>query len=90
MGAKETQIVCRNCKETIDVENSACPHCGTSLRGQVPYYVAIALGVLLIGATVLNPDDLLAFGVVGVVAIAIGGFFIYEKRQRLEQASQRE
>ncbi|WP_207592660.1 hypothetical protein [Halomontanus rarus] len=90
MGTKETQIVCRNCKETIAVENGSCPHCGTSLRGAVPYYIAIALGVLLIVATVLNPGDLMAFGVIGVLVAAIGGFFIYEKRQRLEQASQRE
>lgn len=90
MSANETRIVCRNCNETIAVENESCPHCGTSLRGRIPYYAAIVLGIVLVGAAILSPGDLLAFGAIGVVVAAIGGFFIYERRQRMDRASQRE
>lgn len=89
MSTSDTQIVCRNCKETIGTETGSCPQCGTEIRGNLPYAVGIGVGLLLIVAAILRPGDLLAFGVLGAVVAAGAGFFLYDKRQRIEQATER-
>lgn len=88
MSGRGEQIICRNCKETIAVEDQHCPHCGKSIRSDRAYLIAILLGVLLIIATLFSPGDLLAFGILGVVLVAGAGYLLYEKRQRIDQASE--
>lgn len=67
------------------MEQGSCPHCGATIRGQA-YWVAVVFGVLLMGATVLNPSQLLAFGVLGLLLAGGAGYLIYEQRQRIQQA----
>lgn len=87
MSADGNRIVCRKCGESISLDNSNCPNCGTSIRSPIPYAIAIAFGVVLIGAAAMNLDDLLAYGVVGLIVVVTGGYFIYERRQRIAEAS---
>jgi len=80
-------IVCRGCGETIPVADGNCSHCGQSIRGNTPYAVAVVIGVLLVAAAALNLQDLLAFGVIGFLIAAGAGYVLYEKRQRIKEAS---
>ena len=89
MSAEGQLIVCRRCNEAISLEQGSCPHCGTSIRGTVTYIGAILFGVVLAAASLFNPAELLAFGVLGVLVAGSAGYLFYNKRQRIEQASDR-
>jgi hypothetical protein len=49
----------------------------------------VALGVVLVVGAVIAGQQAYAFGVVGLAIGAIGGYILYEKRQRLQQATER-
>lgn len=87
MSADGNRIICRKCRENISLDNSNCPNCGKSIRGTAPYALGIILGLLLAGAALFNYQDLLAYGIVGLLVAVTSGYFIYEKRQRMEEAS---
>lgn len=87
MSAKGQQIVCRKCNETISTDGGHCPRCGTSIRNNAAYLVGVLLGVVLVGAAVFAPGSLLIYGVLGAVVALSSGYLLYEKRQRIEQAS---
>lgn len=86
MSGSGKQIVCRKCKTTISTEAGSCPQCGTSIRNDIAYFAGIALGVIMMGATLFAPSDLLVFGVVGLLIAAGSGYLVYEKRKRIQQA----
>lgn len=88
MSADGNQIICRKCGQNISLDNSNCPNCGTSIRGTLPYAVGIVFGVILMGAALLNLSSLLVYGIVGLIIAVTSGYFIYEKRQRIEEASE--
>lgn len=86
MSTNGNRIVCRKCQESISLDNDSCPNCGASVRGTLPYVVGIVLGLVLVGAAIVNISDLLAYGVVGLFVAGSAGYLLYEKRQRVEQA----
>lgn len=88
MSGRGERIVCRNCKETIAVEDEHCPHCGTSIRSNLAYIVAIAFGLVLAGSALFSPGNLLAYGVLGLLLAVGAGYVLYEKRQRIERAGE--
>lgn len=73
-------IVCPECSKSISSTAESCPSCGYQMTKRssggnstrkVVMIVAICLGVFgaIVGFTVGNP----AFGVIGAVAVVIGG-----------------
>lgn len=86
MSADRNQIICRKCRESVSLDNSNCPNCGASLRGVIPYVGGILFGIILMGATVLNIDQLLVYGVIGLIVAATSAYFLYERRQRIAEA----
>lgn len=89
MSLSGQRIVCRNCKETISTEEGNCPHCGASIRSNWAYIAGIVFGLLLMGATVFNPGDLLFYGVIGLLIAGSAAYLLYEKRQRIHRATER-
>lgn len=91
-GSSGKQITCRGCNESIPADTDNCPHCGTSVRGTRGAILAIVIGAVLIVASlahvVVNGEvNLLPYGFLGVIAAAIGGYIIYERRQRISEAT---
>lgn len=92
MSSSEKQITCRGCEERIPADADNCPHCGTSVRSNTGPLIAIVFGSVLflaaIADLVLNQETrILIYGVVGLIVAAIGGYVIYEKRQRISEAT---
>jgi uncharacterized paraquat-inducible protein A len=81
-------IVCRRCKEVIPQEEGSCPHCGTSIRGDIAYIAAIVFGLIMASVTVFSPGQLFIFGVLGLAIAGTSGYLFYNKRQRIQQADQ--
>lgn len=88
MSGQGNRIVCRRCNETIATEGGSCPQCGASIRSDTPYILGLVFGLVILGAMLLDPSSLLAFGIVGLLVAAGSGYMLYEKRQRMEQASE--
>lgn len=86
MSKSEQEIVCRKCHEEVPM-SSECPYCGTSVRSDRTMIAAILVGVVIVGASLFNIGELLFFAVIGVVIIAAAGYLLYEKRQRIEEAT---
>ena len=86
MSAQGQRIICRNCKETIATDSGNCPHCGTSVRGDLPYLAGVVLGIVILVAGLIGA--LYTFSVVGVLIALGAGYVLYEKRQRVQRASQ--
>lgn len=80
-------IICRRCSETVPLEEESCPHCGTSIRGNLAYIAAIILGFAFLGTSLLNPGRLLVFGLLGLLIGVGAGYLFYNKRQRISEAS---
>ncbi|MFB6218371.1 MAG: zinc ribbon domain-containing protein [Halobacteriaceae archaeon] len=92
MSSSEKQITCRGCDESIPADADNCPHCGTGVRSNTGPIIAVVFGAILFAAAiadlVLNQETrILIYGVVGLVVAAIGGYVIYEKRQRISEAT---
>lgn len=84
---KGQQIVCRKCNETISTDVGHCPQCGTSIRTNAAYIVGVLIGIVLVGAAAFAPGSLLIYGVIGALVALSSGYLLYEKRQRIEQAT---
>lgn len=82
-------IICRKCKETIVMDEGTCHHCGTNVRGDIPYIAAILFGLSLVVITPFNPSELLFFGIFGLIVVILAGYLFYEKRQRIKMANER-
>ncbi|MFB6119955.1 MAG: hypothetical protein ABEJ68_02425 [Halobacteriaceae archaeon] len=89
MSSDGSSIVCRRCGETIPLEAGSCPHCGKDIRNITGPAVAIVLGLILVGSAILGGSQLYVFGAVGLVMAASGGYILYDRRQRIQEAAQR-
>ena len=94
-GTSEKLITCRQCKEAIPADADNCPHCGTSVRGITGAIVAMAIGGILFVAAVAHfvvngKLDLFIYGLIGLLVAAVGGYVVYEKRQRIREATEAE
>jgi len=84
MSGREEQIRCRKCNDSISLDNSSCPHCGTGIRSRVSLIVAIVIGAVIALSSLLNIGDLWFFGILGA-AIAFGaGGLLYNREQRIQ------
>jgi uncharacterized paraquat-inducible protein A len=86
--ANDSLIVCRRCGETISRDAGHCPHCGQSIRGTTPYVVVALFGLVVAGASVFDPGQLLAYGIVGLLVAVGSGYVVYEQRQRIKEAGE--
>ena len=89
MSQEGSSIVCRRCGETIPLEAGSCPHCGKDIRNVTGPAVAIVLGLILVGSAVIGGSSLYFFGAIGLVMAASGGYILYDRRQRIQEASER-
>lgn len=87
MSSESRLIVCRRCRETIPMEEGNCPHCGAGIRRNRAFGTVAVFGLVLIGTAVLNLDQLYAFGILGLILAGIALFFLYDKRKRINLAS---
>lgn len=88
MSNGERAIVCRRCREEVPATGDNCPHCGASLRGNVALTGLLLVGLVLVVSALFAPSDLLFFGVIGLGAVAISGYLLYDKRNRIRQAGE--
>ncbi len=88
MSAGERQIVCRQCRETIAFDAGSCPHCGTDIRKRLTWFIVIGVGILIAAASLFELDSLMVFFILGLLMAAIGGYILYDQRQRLQQAAE--
>ena len=89
MSQDGSSIVCRRCGETIPLEGGSCPHCGKDIRKITGPAIAIFLGALLVGSAILGGSSLYVFGAVGLVMAASGGYILYDRRTRMQEAAER-
>jgi|GEM_PF-2102751 len=88
MSQRGTEIVCRRCQETISVEEGDCPHCGASVRNSRTLLAVAVFGVLVTGTSLFRISELWFFGVFGVAIVAVSGYLLYDRRQRIDQAAE--
>lgn len=88
MSQGEQRIVCRRCKERIPAAAGNCPKCGASIRKTRTLVAAAAFGLVIAVASVFNPAGALFFGLVGLALVGIGGYLLYDKRRRINEASE--
>lgn len=86
MSAGSESIVCRRCDETYSTEASSCPHCGRSQTGR-GYWIAAGAGAIIAVTSLLS--GLWFFGAIGLLIVAVAGYFLYDKRERKQEAAKR-
>jgi len=86
MGVESESIVCRRCDEVYSIKADNCPHCGRRQAGR-GYWIAAGAGVI-IGVTSIG-SGLWVFGLVGLLLTAVAGYFLYDKHERRQEATQR-
>jgi len=86
MGAESESIVCRRCDEVYSIEADSCPHCGRSQTGR-GYWIAAGVGLVIAVTSVVS--GLWFFGLVGLLLTAGAGYFLYDKRERKQEAAER-
>lgn len=90
MSNSEQGIVCRRCREVVPVTGGNCPHCGASIRRNWPLVAVLLVGLVLVVTSLFAPSELLFFGGLGLLGVAIAGYLLYDKRKRIEEAAQGE
>ncbi|WP_436927526.1 hypothetical protein [Halosimplex amylolyticum] len=88
MSEQGSSIVCRRCDETFPSDLDNCPHCGKSQWGTLGPIVGVALGAVLAIGAIIAGQQAYAFGVVGIAIAGIGSYILYDRRQRLQQATE--
>lgn len=86
MSRSERQIVCRGCGEEVPA-NDNCPYCGESTRNDRTLYAAMAVGLVILGASLLDISGLIFFAAIGLVITAMAGYMLYDKRKRIDEAT---
>lgn len=86
MSRSERRIVCRGCGEEVPASDN-CPYCGESTRSDRTLYAVIAVGVVIVGASLLDIGNLLFFAAIGVALVAMAGYMLYDKRKRIDEAT---
>lgn len=87
MAGREEQIVCRRCGEEFPTADENCPHCGTPVRGYRGPFALIVLGVILVGASIPSFSSMIPYILIGLALAVIGGYVIYDKRSRINEAT---
>ena len=88
MSQGEQEIVCRRCREQIPATAGNCPQCGASIRKSGTLIAVAGFGLVLAVAAAFRPSDILFFGLVGLALIGMSGYLLYDKRQRINEASE--
>lgn len=50
----------------------------------------VITGLVLLGGSLFNISDLLFFGLLGLLLASVGGYLMYDKRKRINEASEKE
>lgn len=50
----------------------------------------VITGLVLLGGSLFNISELLFFGLLGLLLVSVGGYLMYNKRKRIEEASKKE
>lgn len=87
MSGSERLIVCRRCAEPIDLDLDSCPHCGAGIRGRRGYLIALSLGLVIVVATLFDLGSLWPYTILGAIVAFGGGYFLYDRRQRIQRAT---
>lgn len=87
MSQAEEQIVCRQCREVIPFQSGGCPHCGTSERDRWKWIAVVAVGVIISIFSLVA--TIWSFLAVGAFLVVIGGYILWDQRNRRQQAEQR-
>lgn len=90
MGTEENEIECRRCHEMIPLEAGNCPHCGASVRSTARLGAILVVGLIIMIASAINISDLWFFATIGFLLAFVGGFLLYNKRQRRTQSRNRQ
>lgn len=88
MGNDSEEIICRQCNETFEVEKGECPTCGTEVRNDLPLMAIVAVG-LAVTVLAVYAQQFVLTAIVALFTAAIG-YLIYEKRNRIERAKERQ
>lgn len=80
-------MLCRECHERISTEVENCPHCGRDTLGWGPY-LAVVVGVVIAASSATQIGNLWFFGLVGLAIAGIGGWMIWDRRQRISRATE--
>jgi len=88
MSHQERKIECRRCHEHVPMTAESCPHCGASVRNTRAMVAVGVFGALIVGASLLNLSQLWVFGLVGLVLVLTASYLVYDKRQRVEAATE--
>jgi uncharacterized membrane protein len=70
------------------VEDDNCPHCGKSVRNTTYLVAGGVLGLVIFVSSLFNIGELAVFGVLGLFLTASSGYLLYNKRQRIKDASE--
>lgn len=90
MSTDDNRIICRRCGENVSRTVGNCPHCGADIRGRRGPIAGMILGLIIIASSITDLEQLWVFGVLGVLLVFGGGYFVYDQRKRIQQAVQRE
>lgn len=87
MSTQGSPIECHECDEIIDAQAGSCPHCGASVRSNLYLIGPLVFGGILVVVSLLDIGSLWFFGLIGALLAAVCGALLYDKRQRIERAS---
>lgn len=88
MSGMDRKIICRRCAEPINLDIESCPHCGADIRGRTGYLIALVIGLVIVIPTLTDIGDLWPYTLVGVLIAFGGAYFLYDRRQRIQTASE--
>lgn len=87
MSESGEMMLCRECHERISTEVDNCPHCGRDTLGWGPY-AGLVVGLVIALASTRELGNLWFFGLIGLVIAIVGGWMLWDKRQRISRASE--
>lgn len=88
MSTDEDRIICRRCGENVSMTVGSCPRCGAEIRGRRGPLMALIIGLLIVASSLLRFEQLLVFGVLGLILAFGGGYFIWDQRRRIRRATE--
>lgn len=89
MSADDKRIICRRCGENVSMTVGNCPQCGAEIRGRRGPLGALVIGLIIVVASVLDLGQLWVFGLLGLLLAFGGGYFLYDRRNRIQEATAR-
>lgn len=88
MSSDEDRIICRRCGENVSMTVGACPRCGAEIRGRRGPIGALVLGLVIMISSLLEFGQLWVFGLLGLLLAFGGGYFIWDQRRRIREATE--